>query len=80
VTVEQAKELGYEVVITSPFEVGLVKNGQGIRTWWNSDFGHVPSLDHPVIQQAIEMNEALGIFWKPASCEDWPDELEENPR
>ncbi len=65
-TVEQAKELGYEVKLASPFEVGLIKNGKGIRTWWAIEFGapprppamrELPPLDHPKILQAIEINE-----------------------
>lgn len=60
-TVEEAQALGYEVVIASPFEIGLVKNGQGIRTWWGSDFGHVPALDHPIVQKAIEITESMPI-------------------
>jgi len=59
-TSSDAAKLGYRVVPASPFEVGLIKNGRGIRTWFARDFdGKLPPLDHPKIQQAIEINEAL---------------------
>lgn len=59
-TIEEAEKLGYQVVMASPFEVGLVKNGQGIRTWFSQSFDmKLPTLDHPKIQQAIEINEGL---------------------
>lgn len=58
-TAAEAKALGYEVVAASNCEVGLMKNGKGIRTWWNSRFGNaLPELDDPQIQKAIEINEA----------------------
>lgn len=54
-----AKRLGYEIMAASLFEVGLVKSGQGVRTWFCSDFDRrLPSLDHPTIQAAIRANEA----------------------
>lgn len=56
---QEAAALGYEVVKASVYEVGLVKNGQGIRTWWCQDFDRkLPGLDHPEIQKAIEINES----------------------
>lgn len=59
-TAQEARDLGYAVVAASPFEVGLVKNGQGIRTWFNESFpGEMPTLDHPLIQTAININECL---------------------
>lgn len=52
--------LGYKVIAASPFEVGLTKNGKGIRTWWCRAFGcKMPPLDHPEIQHAIRLNEEL---------------------
>ena len=49
---------GYEVVAASHFEVGLIKDGKGVRTWFCQDFdGKLPTLDHPKIQEAIRINE-----------------------
>lgn len=59
-TAKEAKALGYEVVAASNFEVGLVKNGRGIRTWFCQDFDRkLPSLDHPLIQEAIRITEEM---------------------
>lgn len=59
-TIKEAEALGYEVIAASPFEVGLIKNGKGIRTWWCQDFdGKLPPLDHWKIQQAIEISEQM---------------------
>jgi hypothetical protein len=53
-TAKEAKALGYAVIKASPYEVGLVRNGKGIRTWWARDFGgKLPKLDHSLIQEAI---------------------------
>lgn len=65
-TAQEAAALGYEVVRASPYEVGLVKNSdsqsRGIRTWWCMDFDReLPSLDHAVIQKAIEINESYNL-------------------
>lgn len=57
-TIDEAKALGYSVKPASPFEVGLIKNGKGIKTWWAKDFGgKMPKLDHSLIQEAIRINE-----------------------
>ena len=57
-TALDAKKLGYEIVAASVCEVGLVKNGLGIRTWFCQDFEReLPGLDHPEIQRAIAINE-----------------------
>lgn len=57
-TAEEAKAMGYEVVAASSFEVGLLKNGRGVRTWFCQDFDRkLPPLDHPLIQEAIRINE-----------------------
>lgn len=61
-TAQEAAALGYEVVKASDYEVGLVKNSdgqsRGIRTWWCMDFDReLPSLNHPTVQKAIEINE-----------------------
>ncbi len=57
-TIEEAQKLGYEVIKASPFEVGLLKNGKGIRTWFCQDFDRkLPPLDHPLIQRAIQIVE-----------------------
>ena len=59
-TTQEAEQLGYKVIAASPFEVGLVKNGKGIRTWWCQDFDRkLPSLDHPEIQRAIQIMEEM---------------------
>lgn len=61
-TIEQIKELGYEILPASPFEIGLLKNGKGIRTWWNSQFNNeLPSLDNPKIIEVIKSIENNGI-------------------
>lgn len=57
-TTQEATALGYEVVRASDYEVGLVKNGKGIRTWWCHSFdGKLPALDHPKIQNTISIQE-----------------------
>lgn len=56
----EAKEKGYEVIAASAFEVGLLQNGKGIRTWFCQDFDRkLPDLDHPLIQEAIDINESF---------------------
>jgi hypothetical protein len=55
---EDAAAKGYELIKAGAFEVGLLKKGMGIRTWWVSDFdGKTPELDHPLVQKAIEITE-----------------------
>ncbi|MGH2414540.1 MAG: hypothetical protein ACRDEA_12830 [Microcystaceae cyanobacterium] len=59
-TIKEAEALGYKVIKASPFEVGLTRNGQGIRTWWASDFGgKLPGLDHSLIQEAIVIHNKI---------------------
>lgn len=59
-SIEEAKKSGYEVIAASPFEVGLVKNGKGIRTWFCQTFDRkLPSLDHPEIQRCIMIQEEM---------------------
>jgi hypothetical protein len=54
-----AKALGYSVEKATPFEVGLLKNGKGIRTWFCQDFDRkLPELDHPIILACIARVEA----------------------
>ena len=61
-TIEEAKKLGYEVVMVSPYEVGLVKNGKGCRTWFCQEFDReLPALDHPKIQKAIHITEHYNL-------------------
>lgn len=73
-TKEQAEELGYEVIKASPFEVGLCKNGVGIRTWWCQDFDRkLPSIDHPRILATIERMETLEQGMPPAFFNRPPD-------
>ena len=62
-TSDEAKALGYEVVAASAHEVGLIKHGRGVRTWWCQDFDReLPPLDHPLIQQAIAAQEKLDTW------------------
>lgn len=57
-TIAEAEKLGYEVIEASPFEVGLLKNGKGVRTWFCQDFDRkLPPLDHPKIQETIKIIE-----------------------
>lgn len=62
ITAEEVRRLGYEVTRASACEVGLVKNGKGIRTWWCADFDRrLPGLDHPTILRAVALVEASGL-------------------
>ena len=57
-TKEEAEKLGYQVIAASVFEVGLVKNGIGVRSWFCQEFDRkLPPLDHPKILATIELNE-----------------------
>jgi hypothetical protein len=57
-TIQQAQDLGYALMKASPFEVGLIKSGRGVRTWWAREFaGRMPKLDHSLVQEAIRLNE-----------------------
>lgn len=59
-TTQEAEKLGYEIKGASSFEVGLIQNGKGVRTWWVSDFnGELPTLEHPLVQRAIETEEEM---------------------
>ena len=59
-TVAEVKALGYSLIKASRFEVGLVKNGVGVRTWWASEFGgKMPPLDHSVVQESVRANERI---------------------
>jgi hypothetical protein len=59
-TSTEAEKLGYKVIAASPFEVGLIKNEKGVRSWFCQDFDRkLPSLDHPEIQRAIAINEGI---------------------
>lgn len=56
----EASKKGYRVVKASDFEVGLTKNGRGIRTWFSQRFnGRLPNLAHPEIQRCIKNHEKL---------------------
>lgn len=57
-TAKEAEALGYTIVRASAYEVGLLKNGKGIRTWWANDFhGNMPTLEDSKVQDAIKVNE-----------------------
>ena len=59
-TSAKAKALGYEVFMASSCEVGLSKEGTGVKTWWAKDFACIlPELSHPLIREAIESHEEL---------------------
>lgn len=59
-TAKEAYQKGYRVIAASEFEVGLTKNDKGLRTWFSQEFDcKIPSLDHPVIQHAIRLQEEL---------------------
>jgi hypothetical protein len=56
--IDDATTKGYSLVIASPFEVGLLRNGEGMRTWYVFDFEcQMPKLDHALVQEAIEASE-----------------------
>lgn len=63
--VEEAVKLGYSVFAASPFEWGLVKNNQGIRTWFKHSFEpkwqgkQPPPLSHTMIIQSILVQEGV---------------------
>lgn len=70
-TAQQAQALGYEVIAASPFEVGLVKNGKGIRTWWSQEFdGRLPGMDHPTIMESIILMEDFERTMGDMICSD----------
>lgn len=59
-TIDEIKALGYEVVRASDHEVGLIKNGVGLRTWFCQVFDHkLPPLDHPILVRYIQMLESF---------------------
>lgn len=63
-TAAEATALGYELVEASAFELGLLKNGQGLRTWWKTDGqGRRLTLDHPLVMEAIGVQEGLERQW-----------------
>lgn len=64
-TATEAQQLGYRVIAASHFEVGLVQHDQGIRTWFSQSFDcRMPTLDHPLIQEAIRVNEEHNKIFK----------------
>lgn len=67
-TPTEAAAKGYVIDWASPLaEVGLIKNGKGIRTWWGIEICpgrfELPSFDHPLIQEAIEIAERNPGIW-----------------
>jgi hypothetical protein len=59
-TAKEAKALGYSVVKASPFEVGLLHKGKGVKTWFARDFGgKLPKLDHSIIRETVILHECL---------------------
>lgn len=61
-TATEATAKGYKLVQASPFEYGLIKNGKGVRTWFQNQFGReIPDLEHPLVQAAIDIQERFGM-------------------
>lgn len=78
-TAAEAKKNGYKVIKASPFEVGLTKNGKGIRTWWAVEFGgKMPGLGHQEVMRAIEINEEIENAFIQARREP-PEERQAKP-
>lgn len=52
----------YELIKASPYEVGLLRNGRGMRTWWAKEFDcKMPDLSHPLVQEAIAACERIPL-------------------
>jgi hypothetical protein len=54
----------YTIMAASPFEVGLLCDGKGVRTWYANSFSasqegsvEFPDISHPEIQTAIGNHE-----------------------
>lgn len=63
--IDEAAAKGFSLVRASPFEVGLLRNGRGCRTWWAGEFGcKMPKLDHAAVQEAIRTTEDYEIQYK----------------
>lgn len=58
-TKEEAESKGYKIVQASSCEIGLIKQGKGVRTWFYSAFNpdEPITIEHPLIQRAIEIQE-----------------------
>ena len=49
---------GYTLIQASPFEVGLLYNGEGVRTWWVADFQcRMPELTDQRVAEAIKAHQ-----------------------
>lgn len=56
---------GYRLEMASPIEVGLLKNGFGVRTWYRSEFGkEAPTMEHPLVKRAVEIEERAAALAK----------------
>jgi len=61
----------YEIKRASAFEVGLLCDGKGVRTWWANSFAtahdaasvEFPDISHPIIQSAIRGHENFLVEW-----------------
>lgn len=47
----------YEIIEASVIEWGLLHKGEGVRCWWKNAFKGKPTLDHPLVKQAIKLHE-----------------------
>jgi hypothetical protein len=62
----------YRLERASAFELGLVCDGKGVRTWWANTFAvpddpnssvEFPDISHPKIQEAIRNHENFLVEW-----------------
>ena len=64
--IKDATSKGYSLTKASPYEVGLLHKGHGVRTWWVRDFGgKMPKLDHAMVQEAIKYYDDFLYHCKP---------------
>jgi hypothetical protein len=57
----------YKLVQASACEVGLLRDGQGLRTWFASEFdGVFPTIEHPIIKSAIEIDKMMACLKRSA--------------
>jgi hypothetical protein len=60
ITEQWCLDNGYQLIQASPFEVGLIKDGRGIRTWWASEFdGQMPDFKNEKVLAIVRAHEQL---------------------
>lgn len=60
ITEQWCLDNGYQLIQASPFEVGLIKDGRGIRTWWASEFdGQMPDFTNEKVLAIVRAHEQL---------------------